>query len=49
MLMSVENLIRSTQGGYPHFNRADHYTDFDRRQQKLDVETVRSLHQNNSR
>jgi hypothetical protein len=49
MLMSVENLIRSTQGGYPHFNRADHYTDFDRRQRKLDVETVRGLHQNNSR
>jgi len=35
------NPIRSTQSGYLHFNRADHYTDFGRRQQKLDVETVR--------
>lgn len=49
MLTSVENLIRPTQGGHLHFNGADHYTDFGRRQQKHDVETVRSLHQNNSR
>ena len=27
-LMSVENLIRSIEGGYLHFNRVDHYTDF---------------------
>lgn len=27
-LMSVENLIRSVEGGYLHFNRVDHYTDF---------------------
>jgi hypothetical protein len=48
-LIPVENLIRSTQGGYLHFNRADHYLDVARRQQKLDVETVRGLHQNSSR
>ena len=27
-LMSVENLIRSVEGSYLHFNRVDHYTDF---------------------
>jgi hypothetical protein len=27
-LTSVENLIRSIEGGYLHFNRVDHYTDF---------------------
>lgn len=26
--MSVENLIRSVEGSYLHFNRVDHYTDF---------------------
>lgn len=27
-LVSVENLIRSIEGSYLHFNRVDHYTDF---------------------
>lgn len=27
-LMSVENLIRSVESSYLHFNRVDHYTDF---------------------
>lgn len=27
-LISVENLIRSVEGSYLHFNRVDHYTDF---------------------
>jgi hypothetical protein len=27
-LISVENLIRSIEGSYLHFNRVDHYTDF---------------------
>jgi hypothetical protein len=27
-LMTVENLIRSIEGGYLHFNCVDHYTDF---------------------